>query len=66
MRNFHISFARNIVSFGLDNTLSSYTDNQKNDFLVLVGEPTKGINDNIGAAEKNLALTLVRQIQNFS
>ena len=58
MRNFCISFAGNIVSFGLDNTLSSYTDNQKNDFLVLGGGPTKGINDNIGAAEKKISINV--------
>ena len=40
-------------------------DNLKNDFLVLVEQPTDSIDDSIGAAEKKLVLTLVKQIQNF-
>ena len=38
-------FTRNVVIFGVDNSLSSHTDNQKNNFLVLGEGPTDGIND---------------------
>ena len=45
-------FARNVVTFGVDNDLSSHTNNQKNNFLVLREVPTNGINNDTGAAEK--------------
>ena len=45
-------FARNVVIFDVDNTLSSHTNNQKNNVLVLGEGPTKAINDSICAAEK--------------
>ena len=45
-------FARNVVIFDVDNTLSSHANNQKNNVLVLGEGPTKAINDSICAAEK--------------
>ena len=39
---------------------------QKNNFLVLREGPTEGINGSVGTAEKNLVLTLVKQIQTFA
>ena len=50
--SFDHDFARNVVIFGVDNSSSSHTDNQKNNFLVLGEGPTQGINDSTGAAEK--------------
>ena len=38
--SFDSDFARNVVIFGIDNSSSSYTDNKKNDFLVLGGGST--------------------------
>ena len=52
MWSFGNGFARYIVIFGVNITSSSYTDNQKNGFLVLGEGPTEGINDSVGAAEK--------------
>ena len=46
------NFARKVVIFGVDNTSSSHTDNQKNNFIVLSEGPTKGFNDSIGGTEK--------------
>ena len=46
-------FARIVIIFGVDNNSSSYTDNRKNNFLVLGEWPNKGINDTAGATEKN-------------
>ena len=65
MWSFGNGFARYIVIFGFNITSSSYTDNQKNRFLVLGGGPTEGINDSVGAAEKSLILTSVKQRQHF-
>ena len=59
MLSFDNGFARNVVIFGVDNISSSHTDNQKNNFLVLVEGPTD-IND-----QMILILTLVMQRQNF-
>ena len=43
--------ARNVVIFGVDNSLSFHTDNQKNNFIVSCKEPAFGIKCNHGAAE---------------
>ena len=43
-------FARNIVIFGVDDSSSSHTNNQKNIFLELSEGPTDGINDITGVA----------------
>ena len=47
-------FSRNVVTFGVDNTSSSHTNNQKSNFLVLGEGSTEDINDGLGAAEKKL------------
>ena len=59
-------FARNVVIFGVDNSSSSHTDNQKNNFLVLDEGLTDGtgLSDSTGAAEKKL--TLLKQRQNLA
>ena len=57
MLSFDNGFARNVVIFGVDNIWSSHTDNQKNNFLVLV-EGSTDIND-----QMILILTLVMQRQ---
>ena len=61
-RSFVSGFARNVRIFDVDNSLSSYTSNWKNNFLIL-GE---GINDTTGAAEKPFLVGLVKQIQSFT
>ena len=45
-------FARNVVIFGFDNSLSSQTDYRKNNFLVLDEGPTYGINEGFGSPKK--------------
>ena len=66
MWSFDKEYARNVVIFVVDHSSSSHTDNRQNDFLVLVEGPTYVINDSPGTAEKNLVLTLVKQIQTFA
>ena len=44
---------KNVVIFGVDNSSSSHTDNQKNGFLILGDGPTFGINGSFGASESN-------------
>ena len=64
--SFGIDYARNVVIFGVDNSSSSPTDNRKNSFLVLGEGPTFDINRSNDTAEEDLALTLVKQTQNFA
>ena len=63
--NFGNDFPRNAIIFGVDNNISSlYTDIQKNNFL----ESVQGqlmILMITGAAEKNLVVTLLKQIKSF-
>ena len=44
--------AKNVIIFGIDNSLSSHTDNPKNNFLVLGKEAIEVINGSVSAAEK--------------
>ena len=65
--NFGNGFTKNIVIFSINNnSLSSHTDNWKNNFLLLGEWPTDGINDGNCAAENILVLTLVKQRQDFA
>ena len=43
--------ARNVVIFGVDNSSSFHTDNQKNNFIVFGKGPAFGIKGNHGATE---------------
>ena len=52
--------ARNVVIFGVDHI------DPKNNFLVLAGGPTEGINGSAGNAEKKLVLNSVKQTQNLA
>ena len=55
-----------LVIFGIDKSLSSHIDNQKNNFLVLGEGPTEGINGTVSTAEKKIVLSFVGKIQNFA
>ena len=71
MLNVCDGFARSIVTYGIDYSLTSHADNRKNNFLVLGEAPTqimilinllmKLINDSTGAAEKKSVLILVKK-----
>ena len=56
-RNFGNDFAKNIVTFRVDNSLSSYADSRKSrksrKFLVLGEGPPYGINGSFGSPGKN-------------
>ena len=49
--SFGNDFARNVITFGVNNSSSSHGDNHKNNFLVLCKVPTDDINDSIGTAK---------------
>ena len=65
MWSYSNDFSRCVVIFVVDNTSSFHTNNQKNTFLILGEQPTEDINDSVGAGEKKLALTLIKQRQDF-
>ena len=50
--NYNNDTARNVVIFGVDNSLLSDIDNPKSNFLVLGKEPTESVNGSVGTAEK--------------
>ena len=58
--------ARNVIIFGVDNSLSSHADNRKNNFLVLSEGTAFGINDSFGSAEKKFSITFSKANTNFS
>ena len=45
-------FGRNVTNSGVDNSWLYHTNNHKNNFLLLGGQPTDDINEDIGAAHK--------------
>ena len=44
-----MTFARNVIISGVDNTSSSHTHNRKDKFLALDERPTDAINNSTGA-----------------
>ena len=64
--SFGNDYAKNVVIFGVDNSSSPHTDNQKTEFLILDEGDTFGINGSFGDPEKDSVLILVKQEQNFA
>ena len=58
-------FAKNVITLGVDNSLSSHTDSLKN-YLLILGGHTFGITGSFGAPEENLILILVMQRKSFA
>ena len=49
-------YARDAVTFGVDNTSSSHANNRKNNFLALGEEPTYEINGRVGTPENKFSI----------
>ena len=47
--SFNNGTARNVITFGVDNSSSFHDDNRKNNFLVLGEDPTFRITGNFGS-----------------
>ena len=58
--SFDNEFARNVVIFGVDDSLSSHSDNSRNNFLILREGPTYGINGSFGSAEKKFNINFTK------
>ena len=64
--SFDNEFARNLlISFGVDNNLSSHSDNRKNNFLILGKSPTYGINRSFGSPEKKFRINFTKVNRKF-
>ena len=56
--SFNYDFARKVIYFGIDNSLSSHADKRKNNILVLGEGPTYGINGSFGSPEKQFSTNI--------
>ena len=54
--SFGKDFSRNVIIFGVDNSLSSHTNNRINNALVLDEGPTYDINSSVSEAEKKFSI----------
>ena len=57
--SFDNDFAWNVVILGVDNSSSSHSEDQKDNFLILGEGPTYGINRSVESREKKLVLILL-------
>ena len=57
--------ARNVISFGVDNSSSSDTDTSKNNFLILGEGGTFGINGSFGAPENKFSINFTKANTKF-
>ena len=65
-QSFDNGTARNVTTFGVDNSSSSHSDNRKNNFLILGKGLTFGINGSFGTPEKKIGINLLKQLPNFA
>ena len=64
--SFNNDIVRNVIIFGVDNSLSSDADDRNNNFLVLGEGPTFGINGSFGSSEKNLSINFSKANTKFA
>ena len=55
----------NVVIFGVNNCPSSYSDNRKNNFLILGKGPTYGINGSFESPEKKFSINFTKANKKF-
>ena len=63
--SFDNDITKNVIIFGVDNSLLSHADNHKNHFLVLGEGPTFGINGRFGSPEKKFSINLSKANKKF-
>ena len=63
--SFDNDFARNNIIFGVDNSSSCHADNLKNNFSILGGGDTFGINGSFGAPEKRISINFSKANRKF-
>ena len=57
--------ARNVIILGVDNSSSYYSDNCKNNFLILGEGPTFGLNGRFGSTEKPFRINFTKANTQF-
>ena len=57
---FSNDFAKNVIICNVDNSLSSHSDNCKNNFLLLGEVPTHGINGSFGLPETKFSIDFAK------
>ena len=62
---FYNDFAKNVIIHGVDNSSSSHSDNNKNNFLVLEEGSTDGINRSFGSPNKKFNINFTKGNKNF-
>ena len=63
--SFDNDFARNVITFGVDNNSSSHSDKRKNNSLILGEGPTYGINGSFGSSEKEFSISFSKANTKF-
>ena len=63
--SFNNDTVRNVITFGVDNSSSSQTDNRKSNFLVLGEGLTFGINESFGSPEKKFCINFSKSNRKF-
>ena len=63
--SFGKDFSRNVIIFGVDNSLSSHTNNRVNNALVLDEGPTYDINSSVSEAEKKFSINFSKAKTKF-
>ena len=63
--NFGDDFAGNVIIFGVHNSLSSHTDNRRDNFLLLGEGPTYGINKALVHQRKMFIINLSKSKAKF-
>ena len=63
--SFNNDFARNVKSFGADNSSLSHLDNRKNNLLILDEGPVYGINESFGSPEKKFSINFTKANTKF-
>ena len=58
--SFDNDFARNVIIFGVDNSLSCHSNNRQNNFLKLGEAPTYRTNGSFGSSEKNFNINFTK------
>ena len=58
--SFDNDFIRNVVTFAVDNSSSSYSDNRKNNFSISGEGPTYDINGSFGSPEKKFNINFTK------
>ena len=64
--SFDNDFAKNVINFGVHDSLSSHSDNCKNNFLILGSGPNYGINGSFESPEKRFSINFTKVNTKFS